>query len=69
MPVILDPQCYDLWLDPRITDPAVVSEFLKPFDADLMNRFPVSARVNRPTNDDPECSAPVEIIQPQGSLF
>ncbi len=69
MPVILDPQCYDLWLDPRITDPIVVSEFLKPFDARLMNCFPVSSRVNRPGNDDPECSAPVEITQPQRSLF
>ncbi len=48
MPVILDPRCYDLWLD-------VISEFLKPFDARLMRCFPVSSRVNRPDNDDAEC--------------
>jgi putative SOS response-associated peptidase YedK len=69
MPMILDEHCYDLWLDPRITDPAFVSEFLKPFDARLMNCFPVSSRVNRPANDDAECSAPAEITQPQGLLF
>jgi len=69
MPVILDPKCYDLWLDPGITDTTVVSEFLKPFDASLMHRVPVSSRVNQTTNDDPECSAPVEIVQSQGSLF
>ena len=69
MPVILDPQCYVLWLDPRATDRTVISEFLKPFDARLMSCFPVSSRVNRPDNDDPECSAPVEITQLQGSLF
>jgi putative SOS response-associated peptidase YedK len=69
MPVILDPQYYDLWLDPGITDTTVVSEFLKPFDASLMHCVPVSSRVNQTTNDDPECSAPVEIVQSQGSLF
>lgn len=69
MPVILDPRCYDLWLDPGVTETTVISEFLKPFDARLMTCFPVSSRVNRPDNDDIECSAPVEIIQPQGSLF
>ena len=69
MPVILDPHCYDLWLDPSTIDAAVVSKFLKPFDARLMSCFPVSSRVNRTANDDLECSAPVEITQPQGSLF
>lgn len=69
MPVILDPQCYDLWLDSRTTDTSVISEFFKPFDARLMTCFPVSSRVNRTANDDADCSAPVEIVQPQGGLF
>ena len=69
MPVILDPRCYDLWLDPNTTETTVVSEFLKPFDARLMSCFPVSSRVNRPDNDDVECSSRVEIAQSQGSLF
>jgi hypothetical protein len=34
-----------------------------------MSSFPVSARVNRTDNDDAEWSAPVEIIQSQGSFF
>jgi putative SOS response-associated peptidase YedK len=50
MPVILDPRCYDLWLDPNTTETTVVSEFLKLFDARLMSCFPVSSRVNRPDN-------------------
>jgi putative SOS response-associated peptidase YedK len=41
MPVILDPRCYDLWLDPGSTDTSVISQFLTPFDAQLMNCFPV----------------------------
>jgi hypothetical protein len=56
-------------LDPGTTDTTVAAEFLKPFDARLMRCFPVSSRVNRPANDDPECSQPVEITQPQGGLF
>jgi putative SOS response-associated peptidase YedK len=69
MPVILGPQCYDLWLDPGVADTTVVAKFLKPLDAHMMNCFPISSRVNQPASDDPECSAPVEITQPQGSLF
>jgi putative SOS response-associated peptidase YedK len=69
MPVILNPHCYDQWLDPLTMDAAVISDFLKPFEARLMRCFPVSSRVNRPDNDDPACSVPVEISQPQGSLF
>jgi putative SOS response-associated peptidase YedK len=29
MPVILDPDGYDLWLDPGITDVSVASELLR----------------------------------------
>jgi putative SOS response-associated peptidase YedK len=36
MPVILDPDCYDLWLDPGMNDVGEVSELLKPVDARLM---------------------------------
>jgi putative SOS response-associated peptidase YedK len=49
MPVILDPQCYDLWLDPGATDTSLISEFLKPLDASLMFCFPVSSRVIDPS--------------------
>src|SRR3974390_3091993 len=35
MPVILDRESYDLWLDPGMNDSQVVSELLKPYDARL----------------------------------
>lgn len=69
MPVILDPLCYDLWLNPGPTDTTAISEFLKPLDARLMTCFPVSSRVNGTAYDDAGCTARVEIIQPQASLF
>ena len=69
MPVILDPDCYDLWLDQGMTDVRVASEMLRPYDARLMRSFPVSTRVNQVANDDEGCSAPVEIAPIQNSLF
>lgn len=68
MPVILDRDNYDLWLDPGMTDVKVASEMLKPYDALTMRSYPVSPRVNHVVNDDAECSTPIE-IQSQPSLF
>ena len=69
MPVILDRDSYDLWLDPGMTNVAVVSELLKPYDARLMRCYPVSSRVNHVANDDEDCSRPVDIADPQNRLF
>jgi putative SOS response-associated peptidase YedK len=33
MPLILDPDSYDVWLDPGMRDASVASELLKPRDA------------------------------------
>ena len=69
MPVILHPDSYDLWLDPGMTNPQVISELLKPYDARLMRCYPVSTRINHVANDDEECSRPVELAQTQDRLF
>lgn len=72
MPVILKPEDYDLWLDPGMTDPAGVSELLKPFDARLMKKYPVNTRVGNADNDDPECIreiAPPAPLPETGMLF
>ena len=69
MPVILDRESYDLWLDPGMTNVKVISELLKPCDAKSMRSYPVSTRVNSPANDDEECSRPVEIVKTQNRLF
>jgi putative SOS response-associated peptidase YedK len=69
MPVILDPDAYEIWLDPGMTKVEVVSDLLKPFDARTMRCFPVSTRINHVANDDEECSRPVEVAQIQDRLF
>jgi putative SOS response-associated peptidase YedK len=69
MPVILDPDGYDLWLDPGMRDMRVVSDLLKPCDARLMRCYPVSMRINSVVNDDEGCSRPFEIREAQNRLF
>jgi putative SOS response-associated peptidase YedK len=69
MPVNLDPDGSDLWLDPGMQNVEAVSEMLKPFDARLMRSFPVSTRINSVGNDDEECSRPVAVAEVQDRLF
>jgi len=69
MPVILNPDDYDLWLDPGMRDVAAASELLKPCDARLMRCYPISIRINHVANDDEECSRPAEVAQIQARLF
>jgi putative SOS response-associated peptidase YedK len=69
MPVIVRPDDYDLWLDPGVTDPKQLVELVKPFDARLMKKYPISTAVNRVENEGPECaeeiSTPQEESQPK----
>lgn len=69
MPVILDTDDYDLWLDPGMRDASAVSELLKPYDAGMMRCYPVGSRVNHVANDDEACSSPVELAHIQNRLF
>lgn len=42
MPVILDPDRYNIWLDPDNTDPAALLPLLVPYSAEALEAFPVS---------------------------
>ncbi len=71
MPVILDRDSYDQWLDPGMTNIETLSNLLKPIDPLAMRCYPVSARVNHVVNDDEGCSTPVQLasVQTQTTLF
>jgi putative SOS response-associated peptidase YedK len=69
MPAILRVEDYECWLDPAITDPKAVLDSLKPFDASLMKKYPVSPHVNRPENNDEECIREVPIKETTVTLF
>ena len=59
MPVILEPQAYDLWLDPAEQSPERLGVWLKPYPASEMTAYAVSTLVNNPANDSPGCIAPL----------
>lgn len=70
MPVILAPDDFDLWLDPREADVVKLLAVLRAQPGERMAMHPVSTRVNDPRHDDPECLTRVEPVpDPQGSLF
>ena len=70
MPVILQPQNYELWLDPGFKDLDTLTAMLKPFDPAQMKCYPVSTLVNSPANDNSACAAEVEPAQrPSLTLF
>jgi putative SOS response-associated peptidase YedK len=55
MPVILQPKDYDLWLDPNVQNSDLLQPLLRPYSAEEMTTYPVSTKVNKPTNDTAEC--------------
>ena len=53
MPVILHPEDYELWLDPDFDEKEPLTTLLKPYPAEAMEAYPVSRRVNSPSNNEP----------------
>ena len=58
MPVILDQESYDSWLDPESETDELLAR-LTAYPAEKMRARPVSTHVNRPANDDERCVAPI----------
>jgi len=62
MPVVLPPGVFGLWLDPEAA-PEDLLPLLRPFEG-AIQAHPVSALVNSPRNDVPECIQPVQGADP-----
>lgn len=60
MPVIVHPRDYAKWLDPSPQTPDQLLPILKPFPAEMMDAYPVSALVNKASNDKPELVVPAK---------
>lgn len=56
MPVILAPEDYGRWLDPRVPG---AEALLRPSPGEAMTWYPVSLRVNNPRHEGPDCIAPL----------
>lgn len=59
MPVILDQQDWNTWLNPEIKDPDSLLSLLIPCPEEWLTGTPVSSLVNQVSNDSPECIRPV----------
>src|SRR5687768_14677273 len=68
MPVILAPEAWDAWLDPKVRKDEALLSLLKPFYADRMQAWPVSAAVGKVANQGKELFWPL-ISEPAGGLF
>jgi putative SOS response-associated peptidase YedK len=55
MPVILDQENEDVWLNSETEDPKILLPFLKAYPAGKMLSYDVSTIVNSARNDTPEC--------------
>ncbi len=64
MPVIMAPDDYEQWLDPRCEDPASLQALLRPFPEEEMGRHRVSPRVNSVKNDGSELIEPIAESSP-----
>jgi putative SOS response-associated peptidase YedK len=78
MPLVLEKEAWDRWLDPALVDADALAPLLAPTSPELV-AFPVGSHVNDPRHDDPACLQPQQ-EQPaqepqeppaprQGSLF
>jgi putative SOS response-associated peptidase YedK len=67
MPVILDENDWQLWLDLSIKDREPLERLFEPFDARRMRMQPVSMRVNDVKNDDAGCIEVVEEPKPESA--
>lgn len=61
MPVILPESAWETWLDPENEDVDSLQALLVPEAAGELALYPISTRVNRPTNNDISLLEPVEL--------
>lgn len=59
MPVILNHGDNETWLNPKLTDVAVLQGFCRPCSSEILSAYPVSPMVNSPKIDSAECIAPI----------
>jgi len=65
MPVILERDAFEVWLDPD-ADLGHVRSLLRPAAVDGLRMWPVSTAVNRVASDGPELLAPIELAPTLG---
>ena len=59
MPVILNPDAYDTWLNPSAYNPGVLEALLRPYATTAMTVTPISTAINNPRNDSESIQQPL----------
>lgn len=62
MPVILEPESWDMWLDRELREADALEPLLRPLPARAVTEHPVSNLVNNVRNDLPENIAPLPAV-------
>ena len=58
MPVMLTPEQFEPWLDPRVTEPEKLMPLLQPPSAAAMSAVAVSTHVSNVRHEGPDCLTP-----------
>ena len=66
MPVILEPETFDTWLDCHDEDERAAAALMKPADEDVLEFFEIGAGLNKVANDSPELQRPTGPLVPAG---
>jgi putative SOS response-associated peptidase YedK len=59
MPVILEPEDWNRWLDPDLRKVSVLRPLLRPFRPELLSLTRVGPAVNNAANETPDCAQPL----------
>jgi len=59
MPMVLDPECRRAWLEPALEDLDGIRRITKRLHPARLEALPVSTRVNKPQNNDPQVLQPL----------
>ncbi|QDP97131.1 SOS response-associated peptidase [Microlunatus elymi] len=68
MPMIVSPDRWDAWLDPKLTDPQAARQLLAVTEADQLEAYAVSTLVSNVANNGPELLEPLT-PEPDDTLF
>ena len=61
MPVILEPEDFEVWLDPGNQDTTLLAAMLGPAEQVRLQAVPVSTYVNNPANQGSRCIEPIDV--------
>lgn len=69
MPVIIDPEKFDVWLNPIINNGEDLQMLLQPYKSSNLIAYKISSYINSPKNQGEQCIAPLEYQTKQQKLF